>query len=133
MSIIKKCKEFFFRKKQIKHGFFEGFTFQQDDKKIQNAILTWLYKLQQNGIYISKFADLWKEFENITFPISVEQSYSGILYINLDMKDSKGVDCNIEINHLSIAKYELGMETEKLFIYRQYEAKNKKLLKPKKK
>ncbi len=122
MNIIKTCKEKIFRRKKIKNGFFEKIIFQQKDEKLQNSILTWIYQLQEGGICISKFSNLWKGFDDIAFPISVEQWYCGVLYIEIDMKDSKGIDWNMIIDRWSMSKYEIGRETQEFSIYQKYEA-----------
>ncbi len=124
MSIKQKIKLFFFREKKLMTNFFEGFNFQKGNRKIKLDILTWVYKLKSKGICINKFSDLWKDCEEIIFPITVFRVESTILKIELRMEDSKGIIWYVTINTLyeDMLNYDIEMKTEDMDLWWQCKA-----------
>lgn len=105
-------------------NFFEGFNFQKGNRKIKLDILTWVYKLKSKGICINKFSDLWKDCEEIIFPITVFRVESTILKIELRMEDSKGIIWYVTINTLyeDMLNYDIEMKTEDMDLWWQCKA-----------
>lgn len=113
MNIFRKSRGFFNRRKLIKHNFFEGVYFDDEDKKIKKAILTWICKWESShNVSITSFLSLFSDVRWLTFPIKVvgyQYPYSGNIELNI-------IDANAKYYYMEL--YQCWyMSRSKLKIY----------------
>lgn len=102
MKIFRRVKRVFYRRRLLKNNFFEGVTFEYEDRRIKNAILSWIYDLRKyNGITIYRFSYLLEKFEGVIFPVRITESFRGLACIDLTIVD-------VNDNKYKIEFYEFG-------------------------
>lgn len=80
------------RKTLEKSGFYEDIIFADEfvSEKIKNIVTEWIFNLQEfRNIEVKKFRDLFKELDEIVFPIIINESY-GSCSLNIEFIDVQG-------------------------------------------
>jgi len=113
MNIFRKVKEFFYRRKLLKNNFFEGVSFENGDRRIKNAILTWICDLQTyNCITIEKFSYLLEKMEDIIFPVRITRNFVGLASIEFTIVDANNNNYQIECYKVGSKEYDITVDTQ---------------------
>lgn len=91
-AIIRKIENKCFEKKLEKDNFYEDIIIENEciSKEVKKIIARWMYNLQYSKrIRIKKFKDLFKELDEIVFPINIDWG-AGIYSIKIIFQDKCG-------------------------------------------